>query len=249
MKKNLFIFLIIFLFFSTAIEVFAMSSLRYMIDTDSINFGGTDDSASGQKLLSDVMGEVGTGYSSSSRYSISTGYRMLQSSYISISSASDLIMPNMSGLIAGESNSSKSWIVKTDNFAGYEMLVRSLTSPALKSASGAYFSDYVSLSSSTADYNFSVASTNSTFAFSPEGQDTSQKYLDNGSICGIGNYDTVDKCWDGFSTSEKTISHRASSNHPDGSVTTIKYKTAIGSDKIQDSGTYTSTITVTAVVL
>ena len=250
MKKYFYILSVIIFTFSMGVEVFAMSSASYKIDVDSINFGGTEGSTDGQTFLSDTFGEVGTGYSSSSNYAVSAGYRMLQSSYISISAAPDVNMPNMSGYVAGQSDSSESWLVKTDNAAGYEMLVKALTSPALKSAEGASFSDYISAASGTPDYMFSVAPASSTFAFSPEGLDISQKYLDNGSnTCGIGSTDTADRCWDGFSTTDKVVAYRSSSNHPDGTITTIKYKTAIGSSKLQDSGVYTSTIVVTAVAL
>jgi hypothetical protein len=249
MKKNIYIFLMIFIIFSIGMEVFAMSSTKYRIDTDSINFGGTDNSSSSQFFLSDTYGEIGSGVSSSSRYAISSGYRMLQSSYISISTVADITMPSMSGLTPGQSSYSAFWVVKTDNAAGYMLEVRSTTAPSLKSDEGASFSDYAPVSSSTSDYTFIIAASNSSFAFTPEGVDISQKYLDNGSDCGIGNSDTADRCWDGFSTIDKIIAYRTSSNHPDGTVTTIKYRTAIGSNKIQDAGTYTSTQVLTAVVL
>ncbi len=250
MKKNIYILLILLLNYSIGINVFAMSSTRYKIDTDSINFGGTENSSAGQLLISDTFGEVGTGISTSTNYSISAGYRMLQTSYISISAAPNITMPDMAGYTAGQSDSSESWTVKTDNAAGYELLVKSLTSPSLKSPDGGSFSDYSSVASGTPDYFFSVGAASSTFAFSPEGLDISQKYLDNGSgTCGTGSTDTADRCWDGFSTTDKAVSHRASSNHPDGTVTTIKYKTAIGTSKLQDAGVYTSTIVITAVTL
>ena len=228
-----------------------MSSDNYQIKTDSINFGGSENSIYGDLVLSDTLGEIGTGNSSSSNYGISAGYRNLQSSYISISSAPNITMPPMSGMIAGESNSSESWLVVTDNAAGYQMTARAMTSPALQSPTGGSFSDYVPSNPNVPDYIFSIGAASSTFAFSPEGIDISQKYLDNGlgSACGTGNTDTQDRCWDGFSTSDKVVSYRTSSNHPNGTITTLKYKTAIGANKIQESGTYTSTIVVTAVAL
>ncbi len=252
MKKIIFILLLVLFFiFSIGIEVFAMSSDKYKMDDDSINFGGTENSSDGLFLLSDSLGEVGTGISSSSQYSLSAGYRMvLQSSYISISAASDFSMPALSGIMAGQSNSSSSWTVKTDNLAGYEIMIKSSTTPAMKTLGSAYFSDYSpSSASGTPDYAFDVAATGSVFSFSPEGQDISQTYSDNGDDCGIGSDDTEDKCWDGFSITDKVIAYRTSSNHPDGIVTTVKYRSAIGDNKIQDSGTYTATITVTAVAL
>lgn len=251
MKKTFFILFLMLLIFSVGMKVFAMSSTKYKIDTDSINFGGTENSSAGLLLLSDTFGEVGTGISSSSKYSVSSGYRMVQTSYISISAADDVIMPRMSGSVAGQSDSNESWTVVTDNAAGYEMMIKSLTSPALKSADGASFGDYSPSSPGVPDYMFSVGSASSTFAFTPEGQDISQTYLDNGlgSTCGTGSTDTEDRCWDGFSTTDKVVAHRESSNHPDGTVTTIKYRSAVGSARLQDAGTYTSHIVVTAVVL
>lgn len=231
------------------VETFAMSSVKYKIDNDSVNFGGTENSLSTKYSLSDTFGEIGTGFSSSSNYSVYAGYRTLQGSYISISTEQDVNMPNLSGLVADQSNASGTWLVKTDNSAGYGLSVKTLTSPALKSPEGASFSDYSPVVSNTPDYTFTVSPTESNFAFSPEGQDISLKYLDDGSTCGTGSLDTQDKCWDGFSTSEKVISSKTSSNHPNGSTTTMKFRAAIGTNKIQDAGSYTTTIIITAITL
>lgn len=240
---------LVFFIFIVALNVSAMSSSRYLISTDSINFAGSDGSTAGNFLLSDSLGELASGAASSSRYSISSGYRMLQTSYIAISAGNDVVLPEMSGMTAGQSLSSESWLVKTDNFAGYEMLVRSETSPALQSPDGGIFSDYEPAVEGIPDYFFFVDPFDSVFAFSPEGQDVSSVYLDNGDICGVGNFETEDRCWDGFLSTEKVVAKRNSSNHPGGTLTTIKYKTGIGSNKIQDSGAYSATIVVTAVVL
>ena len=235
---------------SIVVDIFgSMFSTNYIMEVDSINFGGTENSLAGDFMLSDTMGEVSTGVSSSTSYAISAGYRTLTGSYISISAGDDVVIPTMTGLTPGESDSAESWLVKTDNPAGYELLIKSLTSPAMMSVEGSSFSDYTTSASGTPDYIFSVAPTDSVFAFSPEGEDISQTYLDDGVDCGTGNYDTADRCWDGFLTTEKVIAYRTTSNHPDGTITNVKYKTAIGSNKIQDAGTYSSTIQVTAVTL
>jgi hypothetical protein len=55
--------------------VFAMSSTNYSINWDSVNSGGIDDSSSTNYLLRDTLGEQATGYSSSTNYEISAGYR------------------------------------------------------------------------------------------------------------------------------------------------------------------------------
>lgn len=249
MKKYTYILFLILFVFSISIEVFAMTSTRYRIDTDSLNFAGTEGSVSADFLLSDTLGEVGTSFSSSTRYTVSAGYRTLQSSYISISTVSDITIPNIGGLTAIQSTSSGTWLVKTDNFAGYTMSVRTLTTPALKSSEGASFADYSPVTTGVPDYTYTVGSGESNFAFSPEGLDISQKYLDNGASCNTGSSDTSDKCWDGFSTTSKIIVNRASSNHPNGTNTTVRLRVGIGSNKVQDAGTYTSDIVITAVVL
>jgi hypothetical protein len=246
-KTSIIIFLVILnLLFTT--EIFAMSSAIYKIGTDSVNTGGTENSTDGSTTLSDTIGEFVIGPSTSTSYSISAGYRTMQSSYISITAAGGVGIPNIGGLGGEESLASSSWVVKTDNFAGYELYVRASTSPALQSSNGAYFSDYVPAGSAP-DYQFVVAPTSSAFGFSPEGFDTPQRFLNDGVNCDTGSFNTEDRCWDGFSTSNKTVSHRTTSNHPAGTETTLNYEVGIGINKIQDSGAYSANIIVTAVTL
>ncbi len=234
--------------FVPILYVGAMSSGSYSIPSDSINIGGLDsDSASysGQ----DTIGEVSTGQSSSSSYTLQAGYQQMESGTISISSPSDTSFSNMSGIAAGEANTSSTWTVIADNAAGYTLAVKASTDPAMKSSTyGSFFSDYTP-SGANPDKTFAIASTISAFAFSPEGVDIAQRYKDNGTACNTGVLDTEDACWDGLDTSDVTISSRASTNAPSGSTTTIKYRAAVGSEKIQDAGSYSATITVTATAL
>ncbi len=226
-----------------------MNSVNYSIDTDSVNFGGTENSSSVDYIVSDTLGELGTGFASSTNYGLYAGYRILQSSYISISASPDVVMTEITGLGGEESNGNASWTVITDNIAGYEMYIRSETEPALMdAATGAYFGDYTP-SGAEPDYFFTVAADESAFGFSVEGNDIADRFKDDGENCNGELYDTQDRCWDGLSTSEKTIARRESSNHPHGTVTTVKYQVAIGAAKIQDSGAYASNISVTAITL
>jgi len=236
------------IFFVPIVYVGAMSSGSYSIPSDSINIGGLDsDSASysGQ----DTVGEISTGESSSSSYTIQAGYQQMEPGSISISSPTDVSFSNMSGITAGEANASSTWTVIADNAAGYTLSVKASTDPAMKSSTyGSFFADYTP-SGADPDKTFSITSTASAFAFSPEGVDLAQRYKDNGTSCNTGALDTVDACWDGLDISDATISSRTSSNAPSGSTTTIKYRAAIGSEKIQDAGSYSATITVTATAL
>lgn len=56
--------------------VFAMDSTNYQIRWDSVNSGGLDSASSTNYSLRDTIGEQGTGFSSSTIYTISAGYRV-----------------------------------------------------------------------------------------------------------------------------------------------------------------------------
>ncbi len=224
-----------------------MESTTYKIQSDSINIGGAAGSSTNYSM-EDTVGEVGTGDLSSATYRLHAGYQQMNTSYISITDASDMSLPNVGGVSGGSSAGSLGWTVTTDNLAGYSLSIAAATSPALKSSGGASFEDY-SPAGVAPDYSFSITTTESAFGFSPEGTDILQKYKDNGSSCNAGSSDTADKCWDGFSTVEKIVAEGTSSNHPSGTLTTLKLRAEVGTDHIQDSGAYTTTLSVTAVTL
>ncbi len=231
-------------------EAFAyvMGSSGYRIDHDSLNTGGTSFSTSTTYSLGSTVGEIGTGYSSSSVYRMAAGYWTPEDVYISITSPSDSNLGAISGLIGGTGNASSTWLVTTNNQDGYVLSVTANTEPALKAPS-ASIADY-SPSTSDPDYVFSILSTDARFGFTPEGSHISSRYLDNGSACNTGSGDTTDRCWDGFSTTSKTISTSNIPNEPSGTATTLKYRVQIGANKIQDSSPlYQASITVTATAL
>ncbi|MDD4995141.1 MAG: hypothetical protein PHW53_01580 [Patescibacteria group bacterium] len=75
-EEKIFGFLIVFcitLLFTGCIQ--AMSSTNYIINWDSLNIGGTDFSSSTNYFMSDTLGEMSTGRSSSTNYWIYAGYR------------------------------------------------------------------------------------------------------------------------------------------------------------------------------
>jgi hypothetical protein len=157
-------------------------------------------------------------------------------------------LQSLSGLTGGISTSSADLHVITDNIAGYSLAVKATSSPALKDINGAFFSDFTPAGSDP-DFQFSISTSESAFGFTPEGPDIASRYLDNGSLCSVGTGDTTDRCWEGFSLSDKIIAESGSNNQPDGATTTLKFRAEIGSAKIQDAGSYEATITVTAVSL
>ncbi len=221
-----------------------MSSSNYRIESDSLNFGGAR-SASGSYTIEDTLGEVSSGISSSTNYAMLAGYQQMQQVGLTVVPPSPVTLsPSIGGLTGGTSNGSTTFTVTTDDNAGYSVTIQASTSPAL--AFGAYsFADYAP-SSANPDYTFVNAATSSSFAFSPKGSDTPARFLDNGSsACGTGSGNTTGACWDGLSTSAKTVASRASANHPSGTVTTLHFRAASGSSHVQIAGNYVATTTIT----
>lgn len=222
-----------------------MQSASYKIRADSLNFGGLR-STSASYTIEDTFGEIATGVSSSTTYSLRAGYQQMLEVGIAITSPADVTMPNVSAS-GGASNGEATWTVTTDNAAGYSLSARASSDPALTSGAN-NFTDYTPAGGDP-DYTFSIASSDSEFGFSPEGVDITTRFRDNGSSCNAGAGDTTDRCWDGFSTTNQTIASGSSANHITGTDTTIKFQAEIGSASSQAAGTYTATITITAVTL
>jgi hypothetical protein len=224
-----------------------MSSSNYSIQSDSVNFGGGDSSSSNYRLES-TAGEVATGEGGSANYNLKAGYQQMQEVYLAITNAADVTLsPAIGGITGGTSNGSTNITVTTDNQAGYSMTIKASSSPALTSASGS-FADYTPAGADP-DFTFGIPSNTSEFGYSPEGTDIAQAFKDNGSACNTGSGDTADKCWKGLSTTASTITLRSSSNHPNGTVTTIKFRAESGTSNLQPEGTYVATTTLTVLPL
>lgn len=181
-------------------------------------------------------------------YLMNAGYREMDENYIAISSPSDIVMsPAIGGISGGIGNGTATWTVTTDNSAGYQVSIKSSAAPALQS--GSYvFADYTPAVVG-ADFSWLIDSSDSEFGYTVEGADAVNKFLDNGSACGTGSGNTEDRCWVGLSTADESIINSSSPNHPLGSDAIIKFQAESGSGHLQEEGTYTATIVVTAVAL
>ena len=249
--KNVFSFIF---FISLVIPPIAFayvaSSTNYQIEIDSINFAGGLSTSTNYKM-EDTAGESGTGIISSSSYTLSAGYQQMSgagATTLTISAPSDVnLSPNIPSGTNATAEGTASWTVTTNNSAGYSLTIAAASSPALASAS-ASFADYVPAGSNP-DFTLNVNSNESVFAFTPEGSDVYSRFLDNGSICATGSGNTAGACWDGLSTSAKTIAQATSANTPSGTVTNVRFRAAVGSSKTQPSGSYSASVTVTATSL
>ncbi len=223
-----------------------MNSSNFSIERDSINFGGGYSSSTNYQQES-TFGEVGTGRSSSTNFRLDAGYQQMGTSYISLSLIGDVTLGPSLGLAGGTATGSTYFIVTTDNRLGYRATLEASAAPAMQSAFGS-IANYVP-GTSDPDFSFTTNSDQAHFGFTPEGPDIAGRFKDNGGLCGIGALDTTDACFDMVSTTPVEIARRATSNHPLGATTTLKFRVGIGSGAAVNAGTYVATSTVTAITL
>jgi hypothetical protein len=227
-----------------------MSSSNYKVQDQSINFAGNR-STSASYTMQDSAGEIATGFSSSTNYGISAGFQQMNIVAISVVPPSNVSMtPSLGGVTGGISNGSTTFTVTTDDIAGYTSTIVASSSPALVNVSSSTnsFADYLP-SSSAPDYTFSVLPNASSFAFSIQGTDANQRFLNNGSVCNSGGTSTALACWDGLATTVKTIAGRTSNNQPAGTQSVIYFRAGIGSSRNQPNGIYIATTTLTVIPL
>ncbi|HRY36905.1 MAG TPA: hypothetical protein P5230_03465 [Candidatus Magasanikbacteria bacterium] len=215
---------------------------------DSINFGGGySNSDSFQE--EDSMGEIATGYSSSTNFILHAGYQQMKTAFIALSAPSSTTLePSIPGLTGGNATGTSYAHVMTTNEFGYTLQINASTSPALQhiNTTTYYFDDYIPVGSAP-DFVWDIAPTTSVFGFTPEGIDIVSKYRDNSGVCNVvdGN-DTERACWGPLSQTLETIASSENYNDPEGTTTTIHFQAESGNQHLQVSGKYRAQITITA---
>ncbi len=175
-------------------------------------------------------------------------------SEITISAPSNVTLSSISGMTGGSSTSSAiAWTVITNDTAGYSLTLKKDT--LLRSGAGGTdkeLADYTEAVSGTPDYSWgSVGAGNEEFGFAPSsGDDFVQTFKNNGASCDqSGGSITDEKCWLDIPTTPTTesIASKSSATGSSGSATAIKVKAEVGASNYLEEGTYTSTLTATAV--
>ena len=171
---------------------------------------------------------------------------------ITISSPTDVTMsPSIAGMTGGSSTGSATWNIKTNNTTGFNMALKAGANPALASGSDT-FADYTEGTPDTPDYTWSVAAADSEFGYSVEpatATDATLMFKDNGTTtCGTGSTQTTDKCWVKFKTTDVIGINRSTLTASTGEDEVVKFKAQSGASHFQPEGSYTATITATAVV-
>lgn len=246
-NKTLFICILSvgFTFVTGGVFAYVASSTNYRLQSDSINFGGGL-STSSSYLIEDTIGEIGTGNSSSTSYNLHAGYQQMDSEvYIAVSTTGNVTLtPTLNALAGGQANGGTDVTVTTDNPAGYTLTAQASGNPAFTSSQDSMLN--YTPSAAVPDFSWGITSIISRFGFSVEGNDTAQRFLDNGAVCGSGSGNVSDSCWDGVTPSPVTVATRSNGNHPSGTATRLKFRAEIGQDKVQKPGSYSASITVTA---
>ncbi len=223
-----------------------MTSPSYQLQSDSVNVGGGF-SSSTNYIQESTTGEIATGPSDSTTYSLRAGYQQMQEVFISLSVPGDVTMDAaLGGITGGTSNGSTTVTVITDSPAGYQLTIESENDPAMQiSGGGSTIADY----SGAPDYTFTTVITDAHFGFTSSGVDTANDFSDDGSSgCGGGGDVEALVCWDGLSTTPRTISESSSANHTAGATTTISFRVGLGgSHSAVSSGLYIATTTLTAI--
>jgi len=224
-----------------------MESTNYQLQSDSINVGGGLSTSSSYTLES-TSGEIATGESSSATYALKAGYQQMQEVFISLSGAANVTLSPSIGAGGGTAVGSTTATVITDGVAGYELTIKASNSPAMQSGANT-IADYAPAGAAP-DYTFTTGASDAHFAYSPYGDDTIARFLDDGATnCNTGSSNGVATCWDGLATSTEAIASASSANHPSGKATTIYFRLGVGASAAPADGTYVATTTITALPL
>ncbi len=250
-KKSFFAALILTIFSLQLIGVSmaqVMSSPSYKLQSDSVNVGGGL-SSSTSYVQESTIGEVATGKSDSTTYSLRAGYQQMQEVYLSMSVPDDVVLDgSIGGFTGGTSTGSTTVTVITDSPSGYQLTLEAENNPAMqREGGGDDIADYDA--GPVADFFFNIGSSQALLGYSPSGVDIVQAFKDNGSACNVDTADDVDACWDGLTTTAVPIADAGVPNHPDGATTTVYFQLVVSANAGLLEGFYTATATLTALPL
>ncbi len=232
---------------------FVMSSDSYHIQQDSINIGGTEDSASNSYKLKDTAGEIATGKSSSNSYNLYAGYRQMNETYISVSLPDNVTLtPAIGGVTGGTGNGFVSWTIITDNNAGFTATLKASSTMMVENSQGDNIQAYTEAVNGVPDYDWTVAANAAEFGYhatTTNSTDLDQSFKSAGSSpCNTGSTMANNQCWLSASTSPETLINRATETTLDGVILGIKFQVEIDNHVVIED-TYTATTTVTMLTL
>lgn len=161
---------------------------------------------------------------------------------VTISSPADVTMaPNM-GAGVNSSIGGADWTVTTNSATGYTLGVQASSAPALVSG-GNSFADYTTTPTLWAT---GLGAGTYKFAYAPRGTNVNTTTWGTGADCGTAGAPNATLKYSGFTTSSVNIATKATPTGTSGDTTTVCF--AAGQNGVfAPSGTYTATITATAI--
>jgi hypothetical protein len=156
--------------------------------------------------------------------------------------------PTIAGISGGTGDGSATWTIVTGNSTGFNMKIKASTNPALQTGSYS-FADYTEASAGVPDFTWGINAADSEFGFTVEPEtaaDTVQAFKDDGAACNTGSANAANKCWDGLATTDTDMINRTTATDGGGEAEVVKFKAQSGASHFQAEGTYTATVTVTA---
>ncbi|MFH1233495.1 MAG: hypothetical protein V1649_02475 [Patescibacteria group bacterium] len=174
---------------------------------------------------------------------------------ISISSPADVTMssaiPGITGNLGSPRTGSTSWTVITNNVTGFNMTLKSTSTPSMILDGTNNFSDYSPVTVNVPDYTWgSPVASVAEFGYTVEPAtvgDTTVLFRDSGTACNTGALNTVGMCWLNASTTEVTAINRSTNTTAAGEAEVVKFQTESNA-KYLKSGNYTATIIATALM-
>jgi len=166
---------------------------------------------------------------------------------ISIDSPADSSMSTPLTVTQNTAVGTTTWNVKTNNNLGYTMALSASTDPAMQQSATATIEDFIKGTPMT----WAATTSHAYFGYSAFGTDTSTGTWGTGSVCSAAGPHLISTTlkYRGFATTTgTTVDTRSSTTTPTGINTTVCYAVEQNNFYVP-SGTYTATITATALAL
>lgn len=227
-----------YLFLSLLIPSLAFAvggSTNYQIPKDVQGSGGGDEAKSTNYTLVDTLGEGAIGPSGSTNYGLNAGYRQ-PDDYVSLNCTSPVALGTVN--FRGQMTGTTTCTVITDALAGYSL--------SWQAATAAMISGSNSLNAFTP----TVANTPSTWTVA-SGTGAWGGRLQSASTDSAVEWgtDSSSEKWLNVATSSRTIVSRSTRTSVSGSTEYVQFRAEVGSTAIQPDGSYSVTVTLTAVSL
>lgn len=222
-------------------------SSNYYVEADSINFLGGGGTSANFQLAESTGGETATGRNQSTNFWLGAGYleMVIEDDYLSVTAPSSITLsPALGNKTGGVATGQDSLTVSTNNSSGYQIKIKASTNPALKSTSD-NLPDYPHVNPPS--FLWSTATNQAYFGYQISGDHPASRFLNNGSSCQVGSFQTADRCWSGLTTSDQLIASHTSAVSND--LTTIKLKAEAGPTAQLSAGTYQAELIFTVEAL